>query len=158
LNPEQPKVIILDAAAEFRGMLRQYLCEHSFEVHAVATAEQLDRHLQRETYDTLVLDLMMPGEGGLALCRRIRAMGNTIPILMLTARGDPVDRIVGLETGADDYLSKPFDPRELTARLHAMFRRQRMLHNSTTWGNGEVTNFGPFKLNVSSMELTLAII
>lgn len=153
LNTEQPKLIILDDDAEFRGMLRQYLSEQGFEVQAVATAEQLDGHLQHKNYDVLILDLMMPGEDGLMVCRRMRMMGQTIPILMLTARGDPVDRIVGLEMGADDYLPKPFNPRELTARLHAICRRQRMLHNSATWGNDEVTDFGPFKLDVPSMEL-----
>jgi two-component system phosphate regulon response regulator OmpR len=134
-------------------MLRRYLSEHGFEVQAVATPEQLDRHLQREPYGALVLDLMMPAEDGLSICRRLRVMGQTIPILMLTAKGDPVDRIIGLEMGADDYLAKPFDPRELIARLHAMFRRQRMLHSESTWGNDEVTSFGPFTLNMSRMEL-----
>lgn len=134
-------------------MLRRYLGDHGFDVHAVATAEQMDRALQREPHDALVLDLMMPGEDGLSVCRRLRVNGQTIPILMLTARGDPVDRIVGLEMGADDYLAKPFDPRELTARLHAMLRRQQMLHKSSTWGHDEVTEFGPFVLNISRMEL-----
>lgn len=156
LSTEQPKVIVLDDDAELCGMLRRYLSEHGFEVQAVANAEQLDRHLQREPYDALILDLMMPGEDGLSVCRRLRVMGQTIPILMLTARGDPVERIVGLEMGADDYLPKPFDPRELIARLQAIFRRQRMLHNGATWGNDEVTSFGPFKLNVSRMELSRA--
>lgn len=134
-------------------MLRRYLGEQGFDVNAIATAEQLDRSLQREPYDALILDLMMPGEGGLSICRRLRVNGQTIPILMLTARGDPVDRIVGLEMGADDYLPKPFDPRELTARVHAMLRRQQMLHSTSTWGHDEVTEFGPFVLNISRMEL-----
>jgi two-component system, OmpR family, phosphate regulon response regulator OmpR len=154
VNTEQPKVIILDDEAEFRGMLRRYLGEHGFDVQAVSTSEQLDRYIQREPYDALILDLMMPGEDGLSVCRRLRVMGHTIPILMLTARGDPVDRIVGLEMGADDYLAKPFDPRELIARLNSMLRRQRMLHNGAIWGNDEVTNFGPFNFDVSRMELS----
>jgi two-component system, OmpR family, phosphate regulon response regulator OmpR len=154
VNTEQPKVLILDDEAEFRGMLRRYLGDHGFDVQAVSTSEQLDRYIQREPYDALVLDLMMPGEDGLSVCRRLRVTGHTIPILMLTARGDPVERIVGLEMGADDYLAKPFDPRELIARLNAMLRRQRMLHNGATWGTHEVTNFGPFHFNVPRMELS----
>lgn len=153
MNTEKHRILVLDDDAELRGMLRRYLGEHGFDVQAVATSEQLDRHLQREPYGALVLDLMMPVEDGLSICRRLRVMGQTIPILMLTAKGDPVDRIIGLEMGADDYLAKPFDPRELIARLHAMFRRQRMLHSESTWGNDEVTSFGPFTLNVSRMEL-----
>ncbi|OPA86132.1 two-component system response regulator OmpR [Pseudomonas fluorescens] len=148
-----PKILVLDDDAELRALLRRYLGGHGFDVTAVATAEHMDRALAREPYDALVLDLMMPGEDGLAICRRLRHHGHTIPLLMLTARGDPVDRIVGLEMGADDYLAKPFDPRELTARLQAMLRRQQMLHSMKTWGNDEVTEFGPFVLNVSRMEL-----
>lgn len=148
-----PRILVVDDDAELRNMLRRYLSSHGFEVQAVPDAPQLDRLLQREPYDILVLDLMLPGEDGLSICRRLRVLGHTIPILMLTARGDPVDRIVGLEMGADDYLAKPFDPRELIARLHAMLRRQQMLHDARTWGNDEINEFGPFTLNVSRMEL-----
>lgn len=153
MNTRTPRILVLDDDDELRGMLRRYLTGHGFDVNAVSTAEQLDRALAREPYDALVLDLMMPGEDGLSICRRLRFSGQTIPILMLTARGDSVDRIVGLEMGADDYLAKPFDPRELTARLQAMLRRQTMLHSTQTWGNDEVTTFGPFVLNVSCISL-----
>src|SRR6202011_4996329 len=90
-------------------------------------AAQLDRAMQRESFDVLILDIMMRGEDGLSLCQRLRAQNETIPIIMLTARGDPVDRILGREAGADDYLLKPFDPRELLACIHAQLRRQRTL-------------------------------
>jgi two-component system phosphate regulon response regulator OmpR len=153
LNTESPRVLVLDDDTELRSMLRRYLGDHGFDVRAVDNPEQLDRYLQREPYDALVLDLMMPGEDGLSVCRRLRVMGQTIPILMLTARGDPVDRVLGLEMGADDYLAKPFDPRELVARLRAMFRRQRMLHHECTWDDDEVKTFGPFTFNVSQMQL-----
>lgn len=153
MNARTPRILVLDDDDELRGMLRRYLSGHGFDVHAVGNAGQLDRVLDREPYDALVLDLMMPGEDGLSICRRLRFSGHTIPILMLTARGDAVDRIVGLEMGADDYLAKPFDPRELTARLQAMLRRQKMLHSTQTWGADAVTAFGPFVLNVSRMEL-----
>ncbi|WP_230473413.1 response regulator [Dyella choica] len=154
MNDGPPRVLVLDDDAELRSMLRRYLGDHGFDVRAVENPEQLDRYLQREPYDALVLDLMMPGEDGLSVCRRLRAAGQTIPVLMLTARGDPIDRILGLEMGADDYLSKPFDPRELVARLRAMFRRQRMLHTDSTWDDDEIKAFGPFALNVSKMRLT----
>ena len=85
----------------------------------------MDRALERELYDLIVLDLMLPGEDGLSICRRLRGSGNdAMPIIMLTAKGDDVDRIVGLELGADDYLPKPFNPRELVARIHAVLRRR----------------------------------
>ncbi|GGZ03229.1 MULTISPECIES: response regulator [Shewanella] len=148
-----PRIIILDDDPELRTMLKHYVSDQGFEVQTVANAEQLDRWLQREPFDVLVLDLMMPGEDGLSVCRRLRAAGQNIPILMLTARGNPIDRIVGLEMGADDYLSKPFEPRELTARLNAMVRRQKMLHDTNIWGMEELSRFGPFTLNISRMEL-----
>jgi two-component system, OmpR family, phosphate regulon response regulator OmpR len=148
-----PRVIVVDDDSELLGMLRRYLGEHGFQVHALRNAEHLDRILQREPYDALVLDLMMPGEDGLSVCRRLRAQDQTIPILMLTARGDPVDRIVGLEIGADDYLAKPFDPRELIARLNAMLRRQKMQHKAASWADDEALRFGPFSLYVAQMKL-----
>jgi two-component system, OmpR family, phosphate regulon response regulator OmpR len=153
VNERPPRVIVLDDDAELRNMLRRYLTDNGFQVQAIDSADQLDRLLQREPFDALVLDLMMPGEDGLSICRRLRASGQTIPILMLTARGDSVDRIVGLEMGADDYLPKTSEPRELVARLNAMRRRQHMLHSTQVWGNDEVTEFGPFTLNISRMEL-----
>ena len=148
-----PRIIVMDDDLELRNMLRRYLTDQGCYVQATDSAEQLDRLLQREPFDVLVLDLMMPGEDGLSICRRLRVNGQTIPILMLTAKGDPVDRILGLEMGADDYLAKPFDPRELIARLNAMRRRQTMLHRTAVWGHDEVTAFGAFTLNVSRLEL-----
>jgi two-component system, OmpR family, phosphate regulon response regulator OmpR len=115
-NP-QPRILLLDDEAELRALLQRYLSGQGFAVRAVAEARQLDKLLARESFDVLVLDLMMPDEDGLSICRRLRSAGETIPIMMLTARGDPVDRIIGLEMGADDYLPKPFEPRELAARL-----------------------------------------
>jgi len=118
-------------------------------VRTEASADRLDMLLSREPFDALVLDLMMPGEDGLSICRRLRAASETIPIIMLTARGDPVERVVGLEMGADDYLPKPFNPRELVARLHALLRR-RAMHGG---GPPALTNiqvtFGDFVLSPS---------
>jgi two-component system, OmpR family, phosphate regulon response regulator OmpR len=153
MNAHPPRIIVVDDDTELLGMLRRYLGEHGFQVLALTDSQQLTRHLQREPYDVLVLDIMMPDEDGLAICRRLRAQDHTIPILMLTARGDPVDRILGLEMGADDYLAKPFDPRELIARLNAMLRRQKMQYETSTWSNDDIIQFGPFSLNVSRMQL-----
>ncbi|HEV7914317.1 MAG TPA: two-component system response regulator OmpR [Albitalea sp.] len=124
---EPARILIVDDEAELRGLLQRYLGEQGLAVRAVADAAAAAKLLARERFDVLVLDVMMPGEDGLSLCSRLRSQGETVPILMLTARGDPVDRIVGLEMGADDYLPKPFSPRELLARLQAMVRRQRVL-------------------------------
>ena len=127
-NQTRPgRLIVLDDEAEIRNMLRRFLVAQGFEVRAVENSVQLDVFLEREPYDLLVLDIMMDGEDGLSICRRLRAQGQTIPILMLTARGDPVDKVVGLEMGADDYLAKPFVPSELVARIRAMLRRQQFL-------------------------------
>ncbi|MEP6720030.1 MAG: two-component system response regulator OmpR [Variovorax sp.] len=121
------RILIADDEADLRQLLQRYLGDQGYAVRTVESAAPLDKLLARERFDVLVLDVMMPGEDGLAVCRRLRAQGETIPIVMLTARGDPVDRIVGLEMGADDYLPKPFNPRELLARIQALVRRQRML-------------------------------
>jgi two-component system OmpR family response regulator/two-component system phosphate regulon response regulator OmpR len=119
------RLLIVDDDTRARDLLHRYLSEQGYEVRAVPDAPQMDKHLQREHFDLLILDLMLPGEDGLSICRRLRALGNTIPIIMLTARGEDIDRILGLEMGADDYLPKPFNPRELLARIQAVLRRPR---------------------------------
>jgi two-component system phosphate regulon response regulator OmpR len=124
MEEKRRKVLIVDDDARLRALLERYLGEQGFSVKAVADGAQMDRALARELYDLMVLDLMLPGEDGLAICRRLRAQGNEMPVVMLTAKGDDVDRIVGLEMGADDYLPKPFNPRELVARINAVLRRQ----------------------------------
>ena len=108
----------------------------------VSDATQMDRALLREHFDLMVLDLMLPGEDGLSICRRLRGTNNTIPIVMLTAKGDDVDRIVGLEMGADDYLPKPFNPRELVARIHAVLRRQPQTPPGAPAADDEDVRFG----------------
>lgn len=145
-----PRIIVVDDDAELRGLLHRYLGEQGFTVRTVSDGQTLSHQLARSPADAIVLDLMMPGEDGLAVCRRLRAAGDPTPILMLTAKGDPVDRILGLEMGADDYLAKPFTPRELVARLTAILRR--------TGGQARVERdsriaFGPFILNLATMTL-----
>jgi len=118
-----PRILVVDDDVRLRDLLSRYLTEQGFQVSALSDTSQLDRKLQRDPPHLLVLDLMLPGEDGLAACRRLRGAGETVPIIMLTAKGEDVDRIVGLEMGADDYLPKPFNPRELVARIHAVLRR-----------------------------------
>lgn len=147
---------MLDDERDLRALLQRYLSDQGFLVRTVETAVQLDRLLQREAYDVLVLDIMLPGEDGLSVCRRLRAQGETIPIIMLTARGQPVDRIVGREMGADDYLAKPFDPRELVACIQSLLRRQRMNGNSRRQDSDKPIAFGDFMLHVEERRLTRA--
>ena len=124
MNDTKAKILVVDDDLRLRQLLERYLSEQDFAVKAVPDAPGMDRALERELYDLIVLDLMLPGEDGLAICRRLRGASNPVSIIMLTAKGDEVDRIVGLEIGADDYLPKPFNPRELVARIHAVLRRR----------------------------------
>lgn len=123
MKPPAPKILVVDDDPRLRELLVRYLSEQGFQVQALADARDLDKKLQRDPPHLLVLDLMLPGEDGLAVCRRLRGSGETVPIIMLTAKGEDIDRIVGLEMGADDYLPKPFDFAELTARVRALARR-----------------------------------
>jgi two-component system KDP operon response regulator KdpE len=117
------RILVVDDDQRLRDLLVRYLGGEGYEVKAVADAAGMDKQLSRERYDLVVLDLMLPGEDGLAICRRLRAQNLAPAIIMLTAKGDEVDRIVGLEMGADDYLAKPFSPRELQSRIRALLRR-----------------------------------
>ncbi len=148
------RILVADDEADLRALLERYLSDQGCVVRTVDSAQPLDRLLARERFDVLVLDVMMPGEDGLSVCRRLRVQGETIPIVMLTARGDPVDRIIGLEMGADDYLPKPFNPRELLARIQALVRRQRMLgaHTGPLAEQGEL-RFGRFVLKLGERRL-----
>jgi two-component system, OmpR family, phosphate regulon response regulator OmpR len=144
------RILVVDDDPELRGLLQRFLAEHDFSVRAVADGKALSAQLAREPADAIVLDLMMPGEDGLAICRRLRASGDDTPILMLTAKGDPMDRILGLEMGADDYLAKPFTPRELVARLSAILRR---IGGRSSPARDTIRCFGPFTLNLNAMTL-----
>jgi two-component system, OmpR family, phosphate regulon response regulator OmpR len=148
------KVLIVDDDARLRELLSRYLMEQGFSVKGVGDAPSMDRALHREHYDLIVLDLMLPGEDGLTICRRLRAAENTVPIVMLTAKGDEVDRIIGLEMGADDYLPKPFNPRELVARVHAVLRRQPTTLPGAPTLDDEVVRFGSNVVNLGTRSLT----
>lgn len=117
-------ILIVDDDAQIRQLLREYLSGFDMSVVAVADGKAMADALEKESFDLVILDLMLPGEDGLSLCRSLRAKSN-IPILMLTARGEAMDRVVGLEVGADDYIVKPFEPRELVARIQTILRRIR---------------------------------
>jgi len=116
------KILLVEDDPEIRALLADFLGREGFAVATAAGGAEMDRRLARGAADLVVLDVMLPGEDGLSICRRLRTRGD-MPILMLTAKGDDVDRIVGLEVGADDYLGKPFNPRELLARIRAVLRR-----------------------------------
>ena len=123
-NGHKAKILVVDDDVRLRDLLRRYLTEQGFNVVSAENAQAMNKLWVRERYDMLVLDLMLPGEDGLAICRRLRGAGDQTPIIMLTAKGEEVDRIIGLEMGADDYLPKPFSPRELVARINAVLRRK----------------------------------
>jgi two-component system phosphate regulon response regulator OmpR len=156
MDNDAARILVVDDELDLRALLQRYLTDQQFVVRTVADTAQLDRLLQRENFDVLVLDVMLPGEDGLSACRRLRAQGETIPIIMLTARGDPVDRIIGREMGADDYLAKPFNPRELVACIQALLRRQRMNGNYQRNVSEQVISFGEFALHVDERRLTKA--
>ena len=122
----QDHILVVDDDLEIRSLLRDYLQKNGYRVTAVGDGKSMWAAFEEARADVIVLDLMLPGEDGLALCRNLRARSD-IPILMLTARGEETDRIVGLEMGADDYLAKPFNPRELLARIKSILRRVRAL-------------------------------
>lgn len=146
-------VLIIDDDIEIRSLLERYLRSNQLAARTAADATQMDRLMARESFDCLVLDLMMPGEDGLAICRRLRAGGNDIPIIMLTAKGTDIDRIIGLEMGADDYLAKPFNPRELLARINAVLRRRAKVTTGAPEVDGKIT-IGGFVLHLSTRKLT----
>lgn len=142
-----PRVLLVDDDARLRELLTRYLSEQGFAVTAVPDGRAMDKALARAAYDMLILDIMLPGESGLNICQRLRREGRYIPLLMLTARGDEADRIMGLDLGADDYLAKPFNPRELVARINAVLRRQRP-------PDDKKLRFGRYQLDIHERTLT----
>jgi len=150
---ERPHVLIVDDDREIRGLLAQYLEKHDFRTTAVADGREMRRILERSHIDLLVLDLMLPGEDGLSLCRELRSRSQ-LPIIMLTARGEDVDRIVGLELGADDYVAKPFNPRELLGRIKAVLRRSAHAPRDPSPENVRGFSFGGWRLDTITRALT----
>jgi two-component system phosphate regulon response regulator OmpR len=146
------KILLVDDDPELRQLLSTYLGRHGFDTFLLPDTRQLDAFLERYQPHLVVLDLMMPGEDGLTACRRLRGRGETRPIIMLTARDEPVDRVIGLEMGADDYLGKPFDPRELVARIEAVLRRGSSLPAAPD-PKGGIYRFGEWSLDRGTRQL-----
>lgn len=147
-----PHLLVVDDDAELRELGEAYLSRQGFRVTTVADGAAMDAVLASDAPDLVVLDLMLPGEDGLSIARRLKAQGD-LPIVILSAQGDDVDRIVGLEIGADDYLAKPFNPRELLARIRAVLRRGARGEPEAASEPGR-RRFGPFVLDLDALRLT----
>lgn len=145
-------IYVTDDDPGIRELLAEYLGTQGYHVQTADSAEALDALLAQEVPDLLVLDWMMPGEDGLSVARRLRAQPGFPPIIMLSAKGEDIDRIIGLEVGADDYLPKPFNPRELLARVRAVLRRQ-LPPQAEEHSNARVIKFGPYAVNLDSRTL-----
>jgi two-component system OmpR family response regulator len=150
---DRPHLVIVDDDREIRTLLSQYLEKHDFRTTAVAEGKEMRRVMERSRVDLVVLDLMLPGEDGLSICRELRTRSQ-IPIIMLTARGEDVDRIVGLELGADDYLPKPFNPRELLGRIRAVLRRTAHAPRDPSPETVRAFTFSNWKLDTTTRTLT----
>ena len=149
-NPHT-KLLVVDDDPALRQLLADYLNRHGYDTLLAPDATDLSSRITRYAPDLLVLDRMLPGGDGADACRRLREQGEDIPVILLTARDEAVDRIIGLEAGADDYVGKPFDPRELLARIEAVLRRKR--GPSALTKDAPVT-FGPFLFDPSSRQLS----
>ncbi|MEZ7911506.1 MAG: two-component system response regulator OmpR [Propionivibrio sp.] len=148
------KLLVVDDDKRLRELLERYLGEQGFVVRSAEDAAAMDRELAHEAFDLVVLDLMLPGEDGLSICRRLRSADPQLAIMMLTAKGDEIDRIVGLEMGADDYLPKPFNPRELLARIQAVLRRRPpAIPGAPTSGERTTVSFGDVCVDLATRSL-----
>ncbi len=150
---ETGNILIVDDDLRLRDLLERYLTQQGFRARSVANAAAMRRALAEHHVDLIVLDLMLPDGDGLSLCRRLRAEGMQTPLIMLTAKGDDVDRIVGLEIGADDYLPKPFNPRELVARIRAVLRRRVRETVGAPQGGEATVRFGRFTFDPATRTL-----
>jgi two-component system OmpR family response regulator len=141
-----PHILVVEDDRDISALVARYLRANDCRVTLASSGRELDRHFDTSTIDLIVLDLMLPGENGLSLCKRLRARSK-VPIIMLTAKGDEVDRILGLEMGADDYLSKPFNPRELLARIRAVLRRSQAAAAGPAAGGARALRFLGWRLD-----------
>lgn len=148
----QTQLLIVEDDAETRDLLAHYLERENFRVITARNGQSIDRILSEHRVHLIVLDLMLPGEDGLSICRRIRAK-SAIPIIILTAKGEEIERIIGIEMGADDYMGKPFNPRELVARIKAVLWRSRQVYKDTFGAAEESLVFDGWSLNLSRREV-----
>lgn len=151
-----PHILVVDDHFDIRDLVKRFLEKYGFTVSTAEDGKTMREVLSAEKIDLVVLDIMMPGESGLDICKSLRAQGNNVPIIMLTAMNDDADLIVGLEIGADDYMTKPFKPRELLARIKAILRRSQDLNNEPTQQlSTEITNyyFDNWSINIHSQEV-----
>jgi two-component system phosphate regulon response regulator OmpR len=150
------RILLVEDDPRARALLEEFLVRHGLSVTTLGSGERVTEVVSRECVSLVLLDLMLPGEDGLSICKRLRASGAKVPVIMLTARTEVLDRIVGLEIGADDYVLKPFEPRELLARIGAVLRRHggRAGPDDAPVQSGSVYSFGPFELDVDRRRLT----
>jgi two-component system, OmpR family, phosphate regulon response regulator OmpR len=154
INEKPGKILVVDDDDRVRDLLRRYLGQEGFDVLVAEDGKAMSRLAGTHRFDVIILDLMLPGEDGLSLLRRMRASNDMTPVIMLTAKGEDIDRILGLEMGADDYLPKPFNPRELLARVHAVMRRKgyNELPGAPS-GEAQLIKFGDFSFDLARREL-----
>lgn len=157
MSIQQQRLLVVDDEPKLRQLLKKYLAQEGFTVEAVEDGTAMDRYLADHEVDLVILDLMLPGEDGLSIGRRLQQQSN-FPIIILSARSEEIDRIVGLEMGADDYLIKPFNPRELLARIRSVLRRDTGRHTegvaTKSSASANILSFGPFSLDVDKHQLS----
>lgn len=153
MSEQETKILVVDDDAEIRDLLAHYLEQERFRVVTLASGRGIDKVLSEQRFHLILLDIMIPGEDGFSICRRVRA-SSSVPIIILTARGDEMDRVVGLEMGADDYVAKPFSPRELVARIKAVLWRTEHSYNAPIeGGRNDRFRFDRFTINLASRSL-----
>ena len=146
-----PHILVVDDDEELLTLIKKFLERYDYNVEVAGSGSQMDSAMAGRDFDALILDVMLPGEDGLSLCKRVRAASRSLPIIMLTAVTETTDRIVGLELGADDYLAKPFDARELLARIRALLRRSALQHAAAD--HHPCLQFGSWRLDLAKREL-----
>lgn len=148
------KILVVDDDERLQGLLARYLSEQGYSTETAAEWPEMQRLIQRHTFHLYILDINLPGKTGLQICQLLRTSGDQTPIIMLTARRGEVDRIIGLEIGADDYLAKPFNPRELLARIRSVLRRNLNVRTNAHTTENFVYTFGDFVLDAETQQLT----
>src|SRR3954465_5029307 len=152
MNQSSPSILVVEDDRETRALIARYLRSNACSVTTATDGREMARALTDHRVDLVILDVMLPGEDGLSLCRKLRAESQ-IPIIMLTARGEDIDRILGLEMGADDYLAKPFNPRELLARINAVLRRQAAAYTASASDGATALAFAGWRIDLRLREL-----